>query len=325
MNKILTFLERVLQPISCIIFFGLEVWVIFSFFSDLPGQDSTIIFWKAAAFVVTSFHLYLIINIKTQLNNKSLLVIPLSMVYLFVLGVFFLSSITFSLKSIEKKAYSENIASGQNQFIINTIQYNEIAISKYNDQIEKTSNIYTIMKWRNQITELQDNNSKLYSKITTKTNAEVQEDAFTLLSKKTGRPRGVLIFWFLISLWILFEVGLIMTAPLLSDFKTDKQPENKKKEIAEKEKFNITNYVKENKYTVINFIKALIQDGLIVGDDVISKLTEINVYNCRKCRYCLQNIERDGKTLIESTRGKSYPNFTQNEMLDTIDRMTIDS
>lgn len=210
-NKIVEFLEGGIKGITCIILFVLEIWVILNFFYDLPAGDNSRLFWVAIAFVITSFHLYIIIQLKTHINKKSFLSVVYAIVYVLIVSIFFISSLAYNIKSIDKKGGQSNLLVNKNQDIIDIIKQNKIAIQKYNDIIIATTNIETILNWRNVINKLNLTNNILYNKISN----DIQMDSFSILSETIKQPKDFILFIFLSCIWLILEIGLYMTAPIL--------------------------------------------------------------------------------------------------------------
>lgn len=319
---------KTIVGIAGAIIFFLEVFVIVKLFLSLPDGVDALIFWLFVAIAITLIHLIVLSILIYSIIQKwnILATIGISIVYLLILGAFFISSIGYNLKTIEKRATGDDYEIYQQESTLTAISGNNAAMKKYQKIIDDTNDINVITKWRKVINDLKTENKNLYTNGSVQTNKNIEINPFALMSSKIGWKKEFVISWFLASIWFILEVGLwvcviLEMLILLGKFKTKNIIEKPKPEKVKKEKFNIREFVHGNKELMIDFINSFIVDGEIVSDRVVNKSGKINIYKCRKCRYSLQEIEVDGKTLIESSQGKSKANYTKEEMIDVINRM----
>ncbi|MGV8130926.1 MAG: hypothetical protein ACP5N7_02375 [Candidatus Pacearchaeota archaeon] len=292
-------------PISNAIIFILEVIVIVGLFQDLPDSAQAKIFWVSAAFVITAIHLSIVINLKTHLLRKSLLSIPYFLVYLLIVSVFFISSLAFNLKTIENKSHIERFGYLENESIYKAIQYNDITIQKYSDAIEKTNDIRAITKWRYEVTRLQRKNDELYNGMKKQTN-EIKSDSFDLISQRTGVNRSLILFWFLLGIWGILEIGLIMTAPILKMDEKEKKSVKEKlyqfnKQLAPRVRRLYENLMKYLDHYVRDEKKMRVQSILIMPEK-----TGIPLPECYKIRNILvELLDENGNPLFTIAKGWS--------------------
>jgi len=316
MNIILKYIEKK----SYLLFFVLEIWVIFNLFISIPGENNSLVFWILSAVAVTGFHLFIIIKIKILIKEKNLIAIPYFIIYFAIITIFFLSVVGFSLRSIEKKSGIYQNSINKNNRIYKIIQGNELAIDKYNCIINKTNDIAVVLKWRRIINELSITNTILEKMInnTNLRNEIVESDPFTLIAINTGMSKNNILFWFLFSLWALFEVGLFITAPIIIEEKVNieiNQNENLKNEIKK--------YIKNIKIYIDNILVNE-NDPRISSNDNIRKKTGLTIKECKIIRNILLKLKKEnGENAIKIEPGYCGLTCNKDELLNIINELLL--
>ena len=300
-------IEKLVQTISYIILFLLEIWVILLLFTDLTNDPGARVFWFSMAFVVTVFHLFVIIRLKSYIKAKSILAIPYLVVYLLVLAGFSTASLSYNLKALNGRAYIDRYAMEKSSQAETTIRNNEIAISKYQDIISITNDIEVIFRYRRMIEGLESRDAALTETLP-KTQNSIKIDSFGMIAKTLNIPRDNFLFMFLCWVWGLAEIGLYLTTPVLD---TTKDANNKTGVLTVKE------MLAENKEKLIQYILAsygehgIIKPMYLINKELKMKHPGMFINNCMNA---LSKITSNNIPMID---GRKY-NFTKEEVLGII-------
>jgi len=310
---------KVAETIICIIFFFLEIWVIFNLFMSFSNKIEESIFWLVAAMVSTCFHLYIIFKIKTAINEKKWIAIAFILIYLVILAVFLLSVLGFALRSVTKGSEVDHFETAKNNRIMQTIEGNELAIKKYNELIKSTNDIKTVLKWRYQVNELTTINNKLTESILNGTNGiQLNEsDPFQLIASKIGQPKEIILFWFLIALWFLFEIGLFMTAPTIGNNQKTVSVDGNNKDL----KADIIKHIASIRVYVDNILVNE-AESRIASNANISKKTMLKMKECKIIRGILLQLKNEtGENIIRVEPGYCGLICSKDELLNIINEL----
>jgi hypothetical protein len=323
------------------IIFGLEVFVIVKLFISLPDGIDALIFWIFVAISITLIHLIILCLFIFSIIKKWNIAASfgLFIVYLLILGAFFVSSVAYNLKTIEKRAYSEDISISIKDTILNTIHNNEIAIEKYNSIIKASTNINIIIKWRGQINDLTGKNSELYNKLSelnaVKESKNLEIDSFALMATRTHISKDLIISYFLASIWLILEIGLwicvvlelniLMGQNIFSAAQPDKIAAQAQDNEPIKYTENWIDFIKEFEKNIYQYIDALfdIDKPRRLNNNInISEKTGLSIWVCNKIRLLLsRGIKKADKFLINITQGKCEANYTAEEMKIVISKI----
>ena len=314
--------EKIIQPVACAILFLLEIYIIVLLFADLPGENSARVFWVSMAFVVTIFHLFVIMQFKASLQRRSVSAIPFAFIYIVVLLGFSTASLSYNLKVINGKAYADRYEMQKSTQAENSIENNSAAIAKYQAIIASTNDVKVVFQFRSIINDLEARNAALVEKLP-KSQTTIKIDAFTLIAQKIGMDRNSFLFLFLCWVWLLAEIGLFITAPTLvkeesapldptvvKEYKKFNALKNFDFEKYIKPTFSAREFIAKNKDRLIEFVDlAYRTDRTIQNLSALYRQQFIN-----DCTTALTKITKDSVPMIVDGRFK----FSKTEIIDII-------
>lgn len=317
-------IEKIVQTISYIILFLLEIWVILLLFTDLTNDPGARVFWFSMAFVVTVFHLFVIIRLKSYIKAKSALAIPYLIVYLLALAGLSTASLSYNLKALNGRAEIDRYAMEKTGQAETTIRNNEVAIGKYQDIISGTNDIQVIFRYRRMIEGLEARDVTLTESLP-KTQNSIKIDSFGMIAKTLNIPRDNFLFMFLCWVWLLAEIGLLLTTPTLKTESASLSPTIKK----EWRKFNalknfdfekylkptVKDFVANNRQAFIDYVDISYRtDRTILDDNSVKRTMKTNQTFINNCRTALLKIAKDETPMI--TNGRF--NFSKTETIEII-------